>query len=317
VITLDWFANYVDDDFAIVGLLLDESDCSQSPVVSATGDRVTSMAYREIANGVAGNSITVSSGVEEWQSAEISVPETRTDNSYRFVFVAGTFDKSGGRLAGATLYIDNISAGQTQSLNFAELSNRGLGESVAVTATTSSGLPATFSSTTPGVCSVDSESGALTMLAGGTCSITASQGGGTAGGVEFAAASSVTRSFVVEDTRLSDLTGSIVDLEDLFAANPNASNYAFTVPTLTSSINITASAISGAAVIDIDGVVVDSGEASEEILLTIGENVITLGVTVGDTVTTTVLTITRQAPQAPAAAAVAPTPARAAFSCVT
>lgn len=61
----------------------------------------------------------------------------------------------------------------------------------------SSGLPITFTSSTPGVCK--NSSGLVMLLATGTCSITANQGGNAA----YGAASSFTRSFAVSQARAS------------------------------------------------------------------------------------------------------------------
>ena len=44
---------------------------------------------------------------DSWQNLSVEVPKTDT---YRFVFVNGTWDQSGGRLAGASMLIDNIKA---------------------------------------------------------------------------------------------------------------------------------------------------------------------------------------------------------------
>mgnify|MGYP000390824491 CR=1 FL=1 len=65
-----------------------------------------------------------------------------------------------------------------------------------VAATTSSSLAVTYASTTPAVCTV---SGAVVTIVGpGTCSITASQPGGTVGGVTYSPAANVTNSFTVK-----------------------------------------------------------------------------------------------------------------------
>lgn len=62
---------------------------------------------------------------------------------------------------------------------------------VTLSATASSGLPVSFASTTPAICTVAGAS--ATLLAAGTCSITASQ----AGTADFVAATPVTQSFAV------------------------------------------------------------------------------------------------------------------------
>jgi hypothetical protein len=310
-ITLDWFAAYVSDDFAIQGVLLDTSDCSQSRVLSATGRSVADMKLT-----AAGGTVTTVTSGSGWQRATVDVPSTRTDNSYRFVFVSGTFDRSGGLAAGAALYIDNISVGQSQTVTFAAQSNRGLGESPTLTATASSGGAISWTSNSPSVCTVDSSSGVVTMIAGGTCSISASQAGGLIGGTLYAAAQQQTQTFTVQDTRLSALEGTTSDLATAFAANDNASSYSLTVPTSTTSYTVTPTATqSGSAVITVNGDVVSSGSESDPIPLSVGANTITVVVTVGSTSTTTTITVTRASPPAPpsdggapAAAPAVPTP---------
>ncbi len=63
------------------------------------------------------------------------------------------------------------------------------------TSTASSTLPVTLTSTTTSVCTI--VAGKIHYIAPGTCSVTASQAGGVVGGVTYAAATSVTRSFSV------------------------------------------------------------------------------------------------------------------------
>jgi mono/diheme cytochrome c family protein len=80
----------------------------------------------------------------------------------------------------------------TQTITFASPGNQTLGTTTAaLTASSSSGLSVTMTSSTPAVCSVSGT--AITLLASGTCNLTASQ----IGDASFAAASPVTRSFSV------------------------------------------------------------------------------------------------------------------------
>jgi len=67
------------------------------------------------------------------------------------------------------------------------------GTGISVGATATSGLPVAYVSTTPGVCTVDSTSGSLALLAAGTCTIAADQ----AGNGTWAPAPQVTQSFPV------------------------------------------------------------------------------------------------------------------------
>jgi len=70
--------------------------------------------------------------------------------------------------------------------------------SVNVSATASSGLPVSYSSTTPSVCLIDSSSGVVTATASGTCTIAANQSGNST----YAPAPQVTQSidFVFRET---------------------------------------------------------------------------------------------------------------------
>ena len=40
-----------------------------------------------------------------WQTVTFSIPEA---GAYRFVFVSGSYDQTGGQALGASLYLDNI-----------------------------------------------------------------------------------------------------------------------------------------------------------------------------------------------------------------
>ena len=80
-IYLDWKAEYVNDDYDVVGYILNVETGAITKVIESNG---------QIAN---------------WSTASATIP---VNGKYSFVFVAGTFDASGGRAAGASLYIDNI-----------------------------------------------------------------------------------------------------------------------------------------------------------------------------------------------------------------
>ncbi|MGA9594894.1 MAG: fibronectin type III domain-containing protein [Acidimicrobiia bacterium] len=80
-IYFDWRAYAGDDDYHVFGYIIDES-CNQTELLDATGG-----------------------GNTEWATNPTVIPASGT---YRFVFVSGTFDASGGTAAGASLYIDNV-----------------------------------------------------------------------------------------------------------------------------------------------------------------------------------------------------------------
>jgi hypothetical protein len=80
---------------------------------------------------------------------------------------------------------------QSQTITFNAIAGQTAGGNITLTATASSGLPVSFASTTANVCTVSGNTASL--LAGGTCSIVASQ----AGGGVYGPAASVTQSFTV------------------------------------------------------------------------------------------------------------------------
>jgi len=85
-----------------------------------------------------------------------------------------------------------LGSASLQTITFGALSDKTLGDGpFVVTASASSGLPVSFTSTTPSVCTVSGVT--VTLVGAGTCSITASQ----AGNASYGAATPVTQSFRV------------------------------------------------------------------------------------------------------------------------
>jgi hypothetical protein len=79
----------------------------------------------------------------------------------------------------------------TQTISFASPGALTVGTPVTLSATADSGLPVTLASGTPTVCTLNGN--ALSLITAGTCTVTANQ----AGNNSFAAAASVSRSFLV------------------------------------------------------------------------------------------------------------------------
>jgi outer membrane protein OmpA-like peptidoglycan-associated protein len=84
VYAFDWQARGGGDSFDIFGYLLNTDTCAQTEVIDAVGDESL------------------------WSKAYVHIP---ANGHYRFVFVSGTYDKSGGQYAGADLYLDNFQVG--------------------------------------------------------------------------------------------------------------------------------------------------------------------------------------------------------------
>jgi VCBS repeat-containing protein len=80
VLKFDWTANLVNDDYHVVGYLLNSDTGAVSIALQGWG--------------------ATGSGV-----GSVAVP---TDGNYRFVFVSGSFDATGGTVLGASMFIDNI-----------------------------------------------------------------------------------------------------------------------------------------------------------------------------------------------------------------
>ena len=110
----------------------------------------------------------------------------------------------------------------SQTITFAALGNQALGSTTPpLSATASSGLAVTFASITTSVCTTSGTNGVnLTLVTTGTCSITASQAGGSG----YAAATPVTQSFTV--------TSAIATSGALTAASATAApGSGFAIPT--------------------------------------------------------------------------------------
>ena len=126
-----------------------------------------------------------------WTTASGSVPET---GKYRFRFVDGAFDQTGGYALGTNFYIDptSVVVGDGQTITFANPGDQvGASGTFELTASSSSGLAVTFASSTAGKCTVSGTT--VTKVSTGTCTITAN----AAGSGSFVAANSVTRSFEI------------------------------------------------------------------------------------------------------------------------
>jgi DNA-binding beta-propeller fold protein YncE len=91
-----------------------------------------------------------------------------------------------------SILLSGIGTGSTpQSITFGSIPAQSVNSILALTATASSGLPVSFTSTTPAICTVTGTTASL--LASGTCTIQANQGGSSV----YAAAPAVTQSFTV------------------------------------------------------------------------------------------------------------------------
>jgi len=140
-----------------------------------------------IAYSVAGlpNGVT---GSVSGNSLNVSVSSGATPGSYPLT-ITGT---SGTLTAmGYLTLVVPAAVQQTQTLTFSGIASQSAPASVTLSATASSGLPVSFISSTPTVCSVSGSMASLLMA--GTCTIDASQ----SGNASYTAAAPVTQSFSV------------------------------------------------------------------------------------------------------------------------
>ncbi len=87
-----------DDDFKVFGYLLNTVTCAQTEIIDSTGKS------------------------SSWQTVTTAVPANGT---YRFVFVAGTYDKTWGRIAGARMFVDDVVLSPNQERVALELAATG------------------------------------------------------------------------------------------------------------------------------------------------------------------------------------------------
>jgi hypothetical protein len=86
VINFDWRALGGGDAYDVFAYI-QKSDGTQTTILDETG------------SSAAGSTL--------WATASVTIP---SDGNYKFVFVSGTYDFTGGRAAGASLFIDNIAS---------------------------------------------------------------------------------------------------------------------------------------------------------------------------------------------------------------
>jgi len=187
-VSYQWKAATGSDDYEVYGFLVrvnPGSECS------------TSTDYGLVNPTTTHSILTYSRGKSAaWTSASGSISE---NGCYRFRFVGGTFDQTGGFALGATFYIYGVTLGDAQTLTFAQpadLISSSSNQTVNLSVTSNaSGATITYASTTTSVCTVNS-SGVVTVLANrtGNCSINAD----SAAISTYGAATTVSRTFVVQ-----------------------------------------------------------------------------------------------------------------------
>ncbi|MGA2890184.1 MAG: choice-of-anchor D domain-containing protein [Terracidiphilus sp.] len=191
------------------------STVQQSLVLSGigTGNTQQSITFglipAQATNSILGLTATASSGLPVSFTSTTPAICTVT-GSTASLLVAGTCtiqaNQAGNPVyAAAAMVTQSFAVNLTaQTITFVTIPAQALNTSVPVplTATASSGLPVSFNSTTPAICTVSATASTVAFLADGTCTIQASQPGD---GVVYAAAPTVTQSFTVQSA--NPLTG--------------------------------------------------------------------------------------------------------------
>jgi len=188
-ISFDWAAAGGGDDYEAYGYLVQ---------VSASGNTYD--------YGSSATSTLVSYGRGQnqgWVTSSGIVPST---GYYRFRFVNGSYDATGGQVLGASMYIDSaISVASANTITFAQpadIVTSSSNQTFTVSATATSGLSVTFTSSTTGKCTVGSstDSGGtstatVTVLASqtGTCTISANSSSNNS----YVSAATVSQSFTL------------------------------------------------------------------------------------------------------------------------
>ena len=190
-VSFEWAAANGYDDYEIYAFLVKVSSNSGSACTTDSGPNSYGLASPTTSHSL----IAYGRGTtSDWSAATGSIAST---GCYRFRFVSGTFDQTGGLAVGASLYVDNtVILGQAQTITFPQPSDTVLAEAgmtiSAGASTNATGATLTYESITTTECTVNA-GGVITLNVVGTCTIIVSSG---AYG-EFVAAEPVTRSFEI------------------------------------------------------------------------------------------------------------------------
>ena len=198
-LSFNWIAEGGDDHYEVYAFLVAVNDAG----LSSTPDDDK---HTLIAHGMG-------SVEPDWKTSSGNIP---ADGLYRFRFVNGSYDYSGGKALGARMFVDQtITVGDANAITFPIVGDQ-IGASGTFThqLTSTSGQAVSISTSTAGVCSVSTNhSGAtttatITKISAGTCILIASQG---ASGM-YAPAAQVTRAFEVRASAIAPSAPAITSI---------------------------------------------------------------------------------------------------------
>lgn len=196
-LAFEWKALGITDDYSVYGYLVDVSNDTSLPTPSTTNTKLVMHGVGSKTVSQADTNGNGDSADDGWTTSTANVPSA---GLYRFRFVNGSFDGTGGQAIGADFYISSVFlAGDRNDITLLNPGDKLTGTGTwATTASATSNQTVVIQSLTPSVCTV-TYTGAPTTTATitqngsttGTCTLQASQG---ATG-NYAPAATVTTSF--------------------------------------------------------------------------------------------------------------------------
>ena len=182
-----------------VQLSVPAPNIAYSPTTISAQEAVVISSLTPTNSGGTSNSWTISPSLPaglSFNSATGRISGTPNAASASATYTVTATNAAGSSTATLTIVVAAAGSSSTaQTITFVQPANKFVGETFASSATTDSGLTITLTSSTTGVCTVSGLS--IATLTAGTCTIVASQNGGTSGGTTYSAATSITRSFTV------------------------------------------------------------------------------------------------------------------------
>jgi outer membrane protein OmpA-like peptidoglycan-associated protein len=220
-VSFDWKATGGQDDYEIYGFLVKitaGANCSASADYGTTDSHLTLTHGRGVARA--------------WSTFSGNIQE---NGCYRFRFVGGTYDGSGGLAVGASFFIHNVQLGDAQVITFTQpgdlivsSSNRTSTLNVTSNAGDTATAAITLTSSTTDKCTVNSSTKVLTVLANATglCTIRADSGASGS----YGPATSVTKSFTIQASATRPVTtgGDIVSGNPLVCSTLTATDGSWT-----------------------------------------------------------------------------------------
>jgi outer membrane protein OmpA-like peptidoglycan-associated protein len=200
-LAFSWAAAGTGDDYEIYAFLVKTSNATDATCTNSSGNGSYGLTNPTSTHTL----LTYSRGISQpWTDASAEIP---SDGCYRFRFVSGTYDATGGTVVGGELYVgaSTIYLGLTQTITYPQPSDVTASSSSTVNlgaSTNATGATLVYTSNSASsICTVNS-SGMVTVVGVGVCSVTVSS---DAYG-DYTAATSITRSFTISAVPASSVT---------------------------------------------------------------------------------------------------------------